>query len=91
VGIRGNPRNIYSTPLTYKSFENPTSRLPSADESSANAEATNFKPHQFPQRGVYLDKRTFCGLVPPRCFHCDLIASLDIIARNQEVVFDFRR
>jgi hypothetical protein len=41
---RGNPRRMYSTPFTYKSRENPTSLLDIADESSANAEATSFKP-----------------------------------------------
>ena len=75
----------------YKSLEKPTSRLPNADESSAKAEATNFKPHQYSHSEMYLDKHIFCGPVPPRCFHCDLTASLDIAARNQEEVFDFWR
>ena len=62
---------MYSTPLTYKSLENPTSLFDNAEESSANALATNFNPtHQqsppnpsFCGKWRNLDKRTFYVLV----------------------------
>ena len=42
--LQGRPRRMYSTPLMYKSREKPTSLFDRADESSANALATNFNP-----------------------------------------------
>ena len=45
MGIEhGNPLRRYSIPLTYKSFENPTSLDDKAEESSDKAEAINLNP-----------------------------------------------
>lgn len=43
-GVHGRPRRMYSTPLTYKSREKPTSLFDRAEESSASELATNFSP-----------------------------------------------
>ena len=55
--VQGRPRMMYSTPLTYKSLENPTSLFDNAEESSANALATNFNP----KRQQPPPNTSFCG------------------------------
>ena len=50
VDQRGNPLKMYSTPLIYKSLENPIPLVDTAEVSSAKAEATNFNPVISPHR-----------------------------------------